>query len=65
MPMVLLAAACAAYAMTKYLMKIDFIFPLLAVGACMLLTIVATSTLGLMLTMMILSGSPSRQLRNL
>ena len=61
----LLAAACAAYAMTKYLMKIDFIFPLLAVGGCMLLTIIATSALGLMLTMRILSGSPARQLRNL
>ena len=59
------AGAGAAYVVTGFLMKIDFVFPVTTVGAISLTTLVITVGLGLTGTWRVLSRRPGPELREL
>ncbi len=59
------AGAAGAFAMTRFVMKIDFAFPLGVVAATTLATLLATIGLGLAGTWRVLSRRPGPELREL
>jgi putative ABC transport system permease protein len=60
-----LAGAGAAYGVTTYLMKIDFVFPATTVAAISFATLAITIGLGLLGTWRVLSRRPGPELREL